>query len=287
MRPDSLPRRRILVTPRAAIVSPPSASSWLANGRAGRARYTLWRRSIKEGRCLLGGGRKASAPREPSSEEQVRAASRTDRNGRRRPFVLRRTTGRRIRDRAAQGRFSAAKTRTALASRDAPSVIAVATSPRAVALPRLVCLRVRCGAQGFAGDPSSQTEDDRIAPRGAIRIWRPGSTRRASRHVARRKCPPTVVRLEQVRPTASSVSAIRSTTGGAMVEVPVAALPHRAGGSSVVPNVARPEPRSRHTREPRGSPPVCGALARLHLDRRLASAFWRQAECSNSRGAGA
>lgn len=61
--------------------------------RSGReARATLGHDALLNWRRLLGGGHKTSTLREPSSAAQVRAAGSPDRHGRRRQFVLRRTT---------------------------------------------------------------------------------------------------------------------------------------------------------------------------------------------------
>jgi hypothetical protein len=69
-----------------------------------------------------------------------------------------------------------------------------------------------------------------------------------------------------------------------MVEVPVAALPHSAGASRVVPSVARPEPRSAGpsfaTREQARSSPLALSKARRSWNRdRIGLVFGFRCEC--------
>ena len=87
---------------------------------------------------------------------------------------------------------------------------------------------------------SLQTDSARIAGSRCHKDLAPRSARRASCHVARRNVLPQASGLEQVRPAHPAWSAIRSITGGAMVEVPEVAFPRSGGADRSAPSLMPP-----------------------------------------------
>jgi hypothetical protein len=81
---------------------------------------------------------------------------------------------------------------------------------------------------------------DRLETRGARRILALRSAHRVSCHVARRQVLPQACGLEQVRPTHPAWSAIRSITGGAMVDVAVVVVPRRGSAVRAASSVVQP-----------------------------------------------
>ena len=105
-----------------------------------------------------------------------------------------------------------------------------------------------------------------MTARGSVRILVPRSARRVPLPRGPTKCPPTGVRVGAGAAGPAAWSAIRSTAGGDMAEVPVVAIPRSGGAFRAAPSVVRQRPPSadpdRATRERIRASPLALSEAR-------------------------